>query len=157
MKKAFSLTELLVTSAIIAVLAGIALPVMSKSRKSARTIVCKSNLKSLYYSTEMMKNDCIKPRAYEGWQEGVASYVGIPYPSLEESGYPKRKPYWCPEDKRPEFRGWSYSTVMPIIWVNGDEAVRYVENEGLPYAGDIKGYHDNYRHVIYPSGLKMVH
>src|SRR3954447_652796 len=56
-RRAFTLVELLVVIGIIAILIGILLPVISKSRQSSITLKCQTQLRQLYHGLAMYASD----------------------------------------------------------------------------------------------------
>jgi prepilin-type N-terminal cleavage/methylation domain-containing protein len=67
--RAFTLIELLVVVAVIAILIGILLPALSRSRESARSVACLGNLRQMF----------IICRAYASDHNGLGPAIGQPY------------------------------------------------------------------------------
>jgi prepilin-type N-terminal cleavage/methylation domain-containing protein len=70
--RGFTLIEVLVTIAVAAVLVGLLLPALARSREAARGAVCLSNLRQIYVAC----------RAYANEHEGYGPAIGQPYGSL---------------------------------------------------------------------------
>ena len=84
-KRDFTLIELLIVIAIIAILAGMLLPALNKAKQSAQAISCTGNLKSFGSAAQQYaadNNDYIVPSRGNGfheifWQFSLLPYLGI--------------------------------------------------------------------------------
>ena len=90
-RRAFTLIELLVVIAIIAILAAMLLPALSRSKQTAKRIVCVNHLKQLALATVMyvMDNDSYYP----------SSNSPDKWPQAIRSGYQNLRILVCPDDK----------------------------------------------------------
>jgi len=102
---ALTLTELLVTMAVIALLAGLLLPALSKAKASARRTQCINNLRQVSHAVLMYADDhgqALPSRASQNpgvhgafWFKSLTrSYVGLKGPSS-----PADRLYACPADR----------------------------------------------------------
>ncbi len=94
MRNSFTLIELLIVVAIIAILAGMLLPALNNARETARAISCANNLKTIgtansLYSNEYDGNTFISYCNTSGWRwpRLVAPYLE-PSPHLDSAGLP---------------------------------------------------------------------
>jgi len=101
MKKiCFTLIELLVVISIIAILASLLLPTLSKAKSTTQKITCSSNLKQLGTVTLMYTgdNNDYFPLAYDGKIHWVALFINTGYIKWPSDS----KWMYCPSWKQPE-------------------------------------------------------
>jgi len=79
-RNAFTLIELLISIAIIGILAGLLLPALSTAREAAKDVSCKSLLRQYALATRMYtnENDGFMPDSYHwvDYHKGLAKYMG---------------------------------------------------------------------------------
>lgn len=119
-RRGFSLVELLVVVAVIAILAALLLPSLSKAKQQAYTAACQNNLRQLMIAVNAYvadNNDVLPSNNYvydvqsespilrqDSWAPGLAPFdrdtrnieSGLLYPYLRATGV-----YRCPADKAP--------------------------------------------------------
>lgn len=107
----FTLIELLIIIAIIAILASMLLPALDKAKRQGKLIICSTNLKNLGIANVSYQNDwegyIVPNYEYYWWEDGLCPYLGI------EGGYelkskPRHKPgniFTCGEQPEGNFNG----------------------------------------------------
>lgn len=122
-RSAFTLIELLVVIAVIALLVAIALPALAKARKTARLVLCDSNLKSqgqLVFAYASDYCDALPPRGVR-WNRRdddgsfsttlwtlqclVADYAGTPFSPIENEPFFRPVGTWRCVEIKPEEDG----------------------------------------------------
>jgi prepilin-type N-terminal cleavage/methylation domain-containing protein len=142
LRRAFTLIELLVVMAIIAILAAVLFPVFARTRESARTTQCRSNLKQIGLALAMYRDD------YDGVnvryricpdRRGDPLCTTLTPPAVNSG---PRESWWAPEDSQ---------AAAPGDVVNWDLPPVKIDRPGMlaPYA-------QNYAVFRCPSYAGMV-
>ena len=167
--QAFSLVELLVVVAIIAILAGMILPALTRARRHSKITVCLSNLHQFSVASEMFAadNNGLIPMGLGGHKmarEFVCPSMSdeqILQEMLNRPLYPYIKPsdvFACPEDKGEDFSP-DYINFAPSLYyafgcsyrVNGG-AWKYTRH---PVAGTLAG--KRFSAVVNPAKYIFIH
>jgi prepilin-type N-terminal cleavage/methylation domain-containing protein len=127
-KKSFTLVELLVTLAIIGILAALLLPALNSSRRRAQQIACVGNLKQIGLALNMYLSDnrfimpccTMKPSDPPSGEEGLPCIVDVLLTYTNKN----REIFCCPADPNQEFfkkEGTSYEW-QSQLGINGMKA-----------------------------------
>lgn len=109
MKRAFSLLELLVVVAILALLAAITFPAFSRARESARRSSCQSNLRQIFLAHYQYKEDSdgvFAPCAYRN-----ARNERVIWPQLLQPYAKSEQIFRCPSDTASLRLGYGLNTI----------------------------------------------
>ncbi len=115
--KAFTLIELLIVIAIIAILAAIHFPVFATAREKARQTACASNEKQLALGITQYLQDFDEHMPSGTWSwGGGCGWAGQVYPYVKSTGA-----FMCPNDSQAGNPTVSYATCAPLRTANTAE------------------------------------
>lgn len=142
MKRGFTLTELLVVLAIVALLAGLLLPVLARARAEARRTQCKSQLGQIAKAVNLYADEhgqryptlALRPTMNDGARLCDALQAYVPDPRL----------FRCPADDRGLFESEGASYEWNVI-LNGQPPAGFLEqvvgSSKAPMLYDYESFH----------------
>ncbi len=135
----FTLIELLITIAIIAILAAMLLPVLNKAREKAKAITCVNNLKQLGTAHSMYQTDYDRLVLPPG---GAAIWFVLLFPYHENSVL-----YYCPSNKMQSYKMTGVGTAGTLAQYASGIRIPTGLKEGLSYLvnGDTRFFNDYFR------------
>ena len=170
----FSLIEVLVVIAVIAMLAALLVPALASAKRKAQSAKCASNIRQIAMATILYGNDTpdiglpydngdwVNP-PYKGEAGGGSWNVGFRRTISQYLGG-KSDVMWCPADKTPRTDDWSSTTKVPPLyaetekWQNWDVG-SYGLNACIAHrvrAGGRNGGRNNYFFVSMPERSQLI-
>ena len=136
-RRGFTLVELLVVIAVIAILAALLLPALAKAKVSAKSAACKSNLRQLGLALNMYVDD------YGKYPGNGAMYAGGAFQGIRGTGMNWLNPYLGGHFDPNSSLNWYYSfPTSPTVFNCPAENPRYLP--GLPWASGSIQYNLGY-------------
>ncbi|HUV40535.1 MAG TPA: type II secretion system protein [Sedimentisphaerales bacterium] len=160
----FTVVELLVVTATIAVLVSILMPSLSRARVAAMRLRCAHNLKQIYIATDLYlnANDETYPCAQDplssepfywlwmgrGWRRFVEPYLGgsidVNNPSV----------LFCPQDKSKNYESTSYAYSMSFY--HSSEQINAASDKSDTYSKPVPSIPRRRSEVARPSGKILI-
>ncbi len=141
--RGFTLIEILVVIAIIAVLAGLALPIMARSRAEARRVACSSNLSQLHKAVMLYVSDNFA--TYPKFAARPSINTGKPRMRDVLIKYaPDERVFKCPDDKQGYFEkeGASYEWNAALNETSQDGPIdKLIAPTKMPMMYDYENFH----------------
>ncbi len=156
MRKNFSLVELIVVIAVIAILAGLIYPAFMKARDRSRMAACASNLKQIGIALNSYTSDY---KDYLPVCERLGSVYGLPALKTVLSPYLQNtNVFKCPGDLGASSvfasAGTSYEWNTFVNGLKLDKSTFTIAGETIssPFCGDAEEFHLKRRNYLYPDG-----
>jgi len=157
-RRNFSLIELLVTIAIIAILSSILFPALNRAKMTARAITCTTNLKQVGVFFNMYANDFQDwlPKTWDGQKQWYRQFCDLGYANCTYAqargdvpaggaATGRRYVFWCAEDKRD-----------PVVGNTLPQGISYALNECVaPYNETGSFKHRKLSGILKPTGAML--